>query len=143
MQRYIYIILVATVFSACSGRDTKKNMVETNMVQDAKMLTTVEVANPVHDFGEIAEGQVVEYSFRFTNTGSKPLVVSNVSASCGCTVPEKPEEPVKPGESGFIKVKFDSNRRPGETSKSITVIANTEPAFPTLTIKGIVKEKAQ
>jgi len=80
------------------------------------------------DMGKVKEGQVVEVSFRFKNTGTKPLVIMDVTASCGCTVPEKPEQPFAPGEEGVIKAKFDSKGRPGENRKHISVDANTNPS---------------
>jgi Protein of unknown function (DUF1573) len=105
--------------------------------------TTVEIIDSVYDFGKVAEGEIVEYSYRFKNSGTNPLVVSNVSASCGCTVPEKPEAPIKPGETGFIKVKFNSEGRAGAAHKSITVVSNASPAFPQLLLKGEVTPKAK
>lgn len=79
------------------------------------------------DMGKVKEGQVVEVSYRFKNSGTKPLVILDVTASCGCTVPEKPEQPFAPGEEGVIKAKFDSKGRPGENRKHISVDANTNP----------------
>src|SRR5687768_13939501 len=71
-----------------------------------------------HNSGNVTEGEVVEYSFKFTNTGEKDLLINKAEASCGCTVPEWPKEPVKPGESGYMKVKFGSKGRPeGYTEK--------------------------
>jgi hypothetical protein len=105
--------------------------------------TTVQIIDSVFDFGKVAEGEIVEFSYRFKNTGSQPLVVSNASASCGCTVPEKPEAPIKPGETGFIKVKFNSEGRVGVAHKTVTVQSNAAPAFPELLLKGevIAKQK--
>ena len=71
---------------------------------------------------------MVEVSYRFKNAGDKNLVIANVSASCGCTVPEKPEKPFAPGEEGVIKAKFNSKgRSKGETRKDVFVTANTKP----------------
>ena len=138
---YIITVVVAALLFSCSGRDKTNTRVETNMLQDSLATTTVMLIDSIHDFGTVTEGEMVEFSFRFKNSGKKPLIVSNVNASCGCTVPEKPEEPVMPGEMGYIKVKFNSDRRPGQTSKSVNVVANTVPAFPDLLLKGIVLEK--
>ncbi len=113
----------------------------TNVQAMPAQTTTVQIIDSVHDFGEVAEGEIVEFNFRFKNTGTAPLVVTNVSASCGCTVPEKPEQPIRPGETGFIKAKFDSDKRPGETMKTVTVTSNTSPAFPELILKGKVLPK--
>jgi hypothetical protein len=105
--------------------------------------TTVEVIDTLYNFGTVAEGSIVEFSFRFKNTGTNPLVISNASASCGCTVPEKPEAPVKPGEIGVIKVKFDSNGRAGSAYKTVTVLSNAAPGFPELVLKGEVTAKTK
>lgn len=103
--------------------------------------TTVQIIDSVFDFGKVAEGEVVEFSYRFKNTGSNPLIVSEAKASCGCTVPEKPEAPVMPGETGFIKAKFNSEGRAGMAHKTVTVSSNASPAFPELLLKGEVIAK--
>ena len=105
--------------------------------------TTVQMIDSSYNFGKVAEGEVVEYNYRFKNSGSKPLVVTNVSASCGCTIPVKPEQPIKPGETGFIKVKFNSDHRVGNAHKTVTVSSNAEPAFPELLLTGEVTEKKE
>lgn len=106
--------------------------------EDIKNPTTVEMIDSVFNFGTAKEGEIVEFSYRFKNTGSNPLVVANVSASCGCTVADKPEAPVRPGDIGYIKVKFNSDKRPGEAHKTISVLSNAKPGFPELTLKGTV-----
>ena len=93
----------------------------------------------VHDFGEIVEGEKVSYSFKFTNTGKSDLIVSNASASCGCTVPHYPTDPIAPGEEGTIDVVFDSKNRPGKVDKKVTIIANTVPNTKVIKITGRVK----
>ena len=81
------------------------------------------------------EGDNLNVSFRFKNTGSKPLVISNVTASCGCTVPEVPKKPYAPGKTGVIKASFNSAGKPNMQSKQVTVYANTNPAMNTLTFR--------
>lgn len=105
--------------------------------------TTVQIIDTIYNFGTVAEGGIVEFSFRFKNTGTNPLIISNASASCGCTVPEKPEAPIKTGEIGVIKVKFDSNGRAGSAYKTVTVLSNAVPGFPELALKGEVTPKAK
>jgi hypothetical protein len=109
--------------------------------EEIKNPTTVQLIDSVYDFGSVKEGEIVEYSYRFKNTGNQALVVSNVQASCGCTVADKPEAPVKPGEIGYIKVKFNSDHRPGEAHKTVTVTSNAVPSFPDLLLKGTVVGK--
>jgi hypothetical protein len=104
-------------------------------------LTTVQMIDSVHDFGKVMDGEIVEFSYRFKNVGDKPLVIEAASASCGCTVPEKPDQPILPGEIGYIKVKFNSENRQGDALKTVQVTANTNPAFPQLVMKGQVLPK--
>lgn len=87
------------------------------------------------DFGDIKQGDKVEHTFEFTNTGETDLLISTARASCGCTVPEFTEEAVKPGKSGKIKVTFNSAGKKGPTTKTITVVCNTANENEILTIK--------
>jgi len=89
--------------------------------------TTMQWIDSAKNVGKITEGEKVEITFRFKNTGDKQLVIQNVVASCGCTVAEKPDQPVAPGDEGIIKAAFDSKGRLGTNHKTITVYANTVP----------------
>ncbi len=141
------IFLAATFCSMLAGCDVRKKDKQAKpfIKQEIKDPTTVQIIDSLYDFGKTSEGEIVQYSFRFKNTGDKPLVVSDVHASCGCTVPEKPEKPIMPGDIGFILVKFNTEHRPGEAHKSVTVSSNANPAFPELVLKGTVlgKEKKE
>lgn len=110
--------------------------------QEAK--TTKDSDAPVFKF----EKQVIDYGtvnlnsdgvreFNFTNVGKSPLVIKNIKSSCGCTVPTKPTEPIMPGKTGKISVKYATNR-PGGFSKSITIFSNASEKVKVLRIKGIV-----
>lgn len=77
----------------------------------------------VHDFGTMKQGGDASYEFKFKNTGTEPLVISNARGSCGCTVPQWPQEPIKPGASSTIKVTYDS-KRVGPINKSVTITSN-------------------
>ncbi|WP_416440606.1 DUF1573 domain-containing protein [Leeuwenhoekiella sp. A16] len=90
----------------------------------------------VIDYGEVAHGGDGVRSFKFTNTGNEPLIISRVYSTCGCTVPKKPEGPIAPGESGVIEVKYDTNRAAGPIRKTITVYSNASPEPYSLKIKG-------
>jgi Protein of unknown function (DUF1573) len=95
-----------------------------------------------HNFGTIKEGDVVEYTFKFKNTGEAPLIIQSAQPSCGCTVPEWSKEPVAPGQEGYIKAKFDSNGKPNVQNKTITVTANTYPKQTALSFTAMVTPKA-
>ena len=143
MFKYLIIAASVLLFIGCDVRNKKvveKNEPLTQQIE-IKDPTTVQIIDSSYNFGKVADGEIVEYNYRFKNTGTKPLIVTNVNASCGCTVPEKPEQPIKPGETGFIKVKFDSKNRVGNAHKTVTVSSNAEPAFPELLLTGEVTEK--
>ncbi len=90
------------------------------------------------DYGVIEKGSDGVRIFEFTNTGNAPLIISKVSSSCGCTIPKKPEEPILPGKTGEIQVKYDT-KRVGPIRKAITVISNADTPTKVLKIKGEVK----
>ena len=94
-----------------------------------------------HDFGTINEGDEVEYTYKFKNTGEVPLVIESAQGSCGCTVPEKPEKPIPVGEESVIKVKFNSNGKSGMQNKTVTIIANTWPKQTELRLTAMVTPK--
>lgn len=93
-----------------------------------------------HDFGTLKQGTECVTEFKFKNTGKEPLVISNAQPSCGCTVPQWPKEPIKPGESGVIKVKYDSNRV-GPFEKTITITSNAKSQQKIVKIKGKIEAK--
>jgi len=94
------------------------------------------------DYGEIVKGSDGVREFVFTNVGNEPLVVSQVKSSCGCTVPEKPDGPIAPGEKGIIKVKYDT-KRVGPIRKTITVYSNADEPIKALKIKGkVISDKS-
>ncbi|MCB0403078.1 MAG: DUF1573 domain-containing protein [Flavobacteriales bacterium] len=89
----------------------------------------------VVDYGTIEQGADGVREFKFTNTGKEPLIISNARGSCGCTVPTWPKEPIKPGESSVIKVKYDTKRL-GAINKSVTITSNASEATKVVRIKG-------
>jgi hypothetical protein len=91
-----------------------------------------------YDFGTVQEGDIVNYTFKFTNTGSAPLLISKATATCGCTVPQWPKEPVGIGETGEIQVKFNTKNRRNMQTKYVNINANTKPAVTRLKISGNV-----
>jgi len=130
-----YLLILGTlVFASCQGSDSsakisnKQNDSLVNAaMNDSSNYTTVEWIDSTNtDLGKIAEGSVVEVSWRFKNSGNKPLIIQDVTPGCGCTVAERPEGPVAPGAEDRIKARFDSKNQSKTFSKSITVVANTK-----------------
>lgn len=134
--------------SACKKESAADKITDADMevVAAAKALEgkfpIVKLDKEVHDFGTINEGDKVETEFMVTNGGEVDLIISDAKGSCGCTVPEPPKEPIKPGASAPIKVTFDSNGKPGEQKKTVTLTTNTEKGYETFEIKANVTPKA-
>ncbi len=140
--------IFAMTFVSCKDDATKKvkeENVEIAADRDAKNTSfpVMAFAETEHDFGTINEGDVVEHKFTFTNTGKAPLVIVNAKGSCGCTVPQWTQEPVPPGGSGEMLVKFNSNGKPNQQTKQVTITANTEAGKEILKIKALVTPKAK
>lgn len=147
--QWICSFLMLVIISSCSDNNTHHaNGISTDIVNNPKTVSTeiknedafpqIEFEAENHNFGNITEGEKVEYSFKFKNTGAAGLVISSAKASCGCTVPIWPKEPISPGGEGIIKVSFNSEGRPGKVNKKVTVISNTNPNTKILTIEGQV-----
>ncbi len=102
--------------------------------------TTLSYDRLKHDFGKVKADSDNLTSFKVTNTGDNPLIISDVKASCGCTTPKKPEKPILPGESDIIEVNFHPNPGQGEVTKTVTVTANTDPRISELEIKASVQD---
>lgn len=108
--------------------------------EKAANLTSLEFDKVLHDFGDVEAEVENVTSFMVKNTGNKPLIISDVSATCGCTTPKKPEAPIAPGESDEIVVTFKS--KPGqknEIKKTVTVTANTMEKVHKVDIRAFVK----
>lgn len=111
--------------SGSTGQDAA-SAIQATPVPIEQSLTTIAWNETSKNLGKVTEGQQIEVVFKFVNSGSKPLIIQNVSASCGCTVPERPNEPIMPGKEGYIKGVFNSKGFPGVNHKTIFVDANTE-----------------
>jgi hypothetical protein len=103
-------------------------------------LADIKLDKMVHDYGNIMQGDNGECTFKFKNTGKEPLIITMCQGSCGCTVPQCPKDPILPGKSGEIKVKYDSNRV-GPISKSVTITSNAKSGPQTIMIKGNIAAK--
>jgi hypothetical protein len=101
-------------------------------------------AADTHDFGTIPEGPVAEYKFDFTNVGKEPLIIQNASASCGCTTPEWPKEPILPGKKGVLTVRYNTQGRVGPFRKDVYIQSNavSDKARYEIHITGTVKAAA-
>lgn len=101
--------------------------------------TSLKFDKTLHDFGNIKQGDQVECVFKITNTGNEPLVIENAQGSCGCTVPDYPKDPITPGDTREVRVKFNSSGKKDKQSKTVTITANTDPAQTILTVQSFVQ----
>lgn len=137
-MKYLLIVFAGLTLASCGTSDKQGDSLVANKANnhtepaisagssaDSANLTTIEWLDPVQqELGSITKGQVVEISWKFKNTGSKPLTIESVQAGCGCTTPEPPKEPIAPGEEGVIRAKFNSESFSGHVTKDVTVAAN-------------------
>lgn len=103
----------------------------------------MEFEEEIFDFGTIAQGEKVNFVYKFTNTGDADLIISSAKGSCGCTVPDWPKQPIAPGEVSEIKVVFNSDGKSGNQHKDVSINANTQPALNKIAFKGIVEVPAE
>lgn len=149
MKKVVLLLSVISLVVLTSCGNKKNRGVNSDLVhntntangQSGGKLAKIEFQELEYNFGEIIQGQVVEHVFKFKNSGDNDLFIQDAKGSCGCTVPEYPKTPIKPGASGEIKVKFDSTNKSAHQEKTVTIIANTEPNVTTLKIKGEVVVK--
>ncbi len=145
MKRLIVLSALVVLLASCGNNDKKVATTDATTTStgaaDAENLTTVQWLDSVQNFGKVVDGEKVIITFHFKNTGTKPLIISNVQASCGCTVPSKPEEPIAPGAEGKITAEFNSEGRVGKATKNLTVQANIKEGIANLLFEGDVLPK--
>lgn len=136
MKRGIIIVFICLItFVACKQSD--KDSIKADVIENT---ATIKFDNDVLDFHTLNAGEKVSGSFKFKNTGRTDLVISDVSANCGCTVADYPRSAIKPGEEGLITVTYDSKGSSGmRIQKNVTVLSNTNPSKTVLTIIADVR----
>lgn len=142
MKKLFLGILAVSMLMACHSKQSGSSLSASNSTTaTAADAPVMKFEKDTHDFGKINQGDKVTYDFKFTNTGKSPLIITDAVASCGCTKPEWPNTPVKPGEVGVIKVTFDSAGKQGLQDKQIVITANTKPAQNIVHLIGEVLTK--
>jgi hypothetical protein len=143
------------LLAACGGNENQSKPKDDNKLDAAlifnpntadsnatisKDVPTMDFVDTSHDFGKIYDGEVVLYSFEFKNNGTSPLLISNASGTCGCTVPDYPRNPIAPGESNKITVKFNSQGKVGIQNKRVDIFTNSAKGTHSLYVNTEVLE---
>jgi hypothetical protein len=142
----ISIVFLAVGLGGCNQQKDRRlasdvvNNPNTAEGRETKNVPEITFEKTIHDFGKLIQGEIVIYNFKFKNTGSADLLITDVISTCGCTVTEYPKEPIKPGQEKKLEVTFDSNNRRGFQSKMISVLTNAQPSTTILKIKAKVIE---
>jgi hypothetical protein len=141
--RYLCFALLFLI--SCENNRQQKiiaNLVQSplssNKNNDEVAMPEIELDHDFFDFGEMNQDELVSIDFKLKNIGNAPLLIRSAKASCGCTVPEWPREPVVVGDIANIKVTFNSGTRSGKQNKTVTLVTNAIPSIKVLTIKGVV-----
>ncbi|MCR5065062.1 MAG: DUF1573 domain-containing protein [Bacteroidales bacterium] len=138
-------IIMSMVLVSCHNGDKAidtdiiKNPNSAEGYNEGEKMPKIVFETDMHDFGQLMAGEVISYSFKFTNTGNADLVISGCDASCGCTVADYPRERIAPGKNGYITVSFKSQGMSGHQMKEIIVASNAQPARTRLTITATVR----
>jgi len=150
MKRTFIITALLAIFMTACNNDNPASKINDENVEKAKQkreemskFPVMEFETREIDFGTHHEGDILDTVFKFKNTGEVPLVISKVKTSCGCTTPYWPKKPIQPGETEEIKVRFNTNHKPGNQTKTITIHANTKNLTEQVRIKAynIPKDK--
>jgi hypothetical protein len=133
-MKYLFLFFIAGLLISCTGTDkpsSKEQATQDSLnkvaMADSNNYTTIQwLDSTSQDLGKIKEGSIVEISWKFKNTGDKPLIIAEARGTCGCTIADKPKEPVAPGQEGVIKARFNSQGQGPEAHKTVSVEANTK-----------------
>lgn len=151
MKKIVGILAVTLILGAtvsCGKTNAASKVKSENIEKAAKRDKDISLGAPViafnrdvHNFGTVEEGFIVETSFEVTNTGKSNLVITDAKATCGCTVPTWPKDPIAPGKTAEVSVKFNTSGKPNMQSKTVTLYTNTEKGLETVKVTGMVTPK--
>ncbi|GAA4200987.1 hypothetical protein GCM10022289_13640 [Pedobacter jeongneungensis] len=151
MKRTFILAIAALSFAACRNANNQTSETKSTVSVGNDTSKTAKVApadapvivfeRDIYDFGKIEQGEKVLHDFKLKNTGKTPLIVTNATATCGCTIPQKPGQPILPGKEGIVSVVFNSEGKMGMQDKVITITSNANPTVSTVHLVGEVLAK--
>lgn len=157
-MKFLFVLVLSLILYSCqsstdtdiekklAGKLSADLVTNPTSLEKQKSNSSLEIGHlsfrdTVHEFGRIHEGEVIEYEFSFTNTGKKHVLITKAEASCGCTIPTYPKEPIAPNESSIIKVQFNSSGKFGHNEKTIDITTNASPSVYVLKIIADIEKK--
>jgi hypothetical protein len=138
MKKYAILAFLVLFVSAAFAQEAKPQAPV--IKADGPVLT---LEKDTHDFGDIFQGDVVEHTFKFTNTGNQPLLITNIQTSCGCTTPTWPRDPIMPGGKGELKVGFNSAGKMNKQTKTLPIISNSATDVSVTFTTNVLDKKPQ
>lgn len=138
MKKYAILGILLLFVSAAFAQEAK---VEAPVIKADGPVLTLEKST--HEFGDIYQGDVVEHTFKFTNTGNQPLLITNIATSCGCTTPQWPRDPIMPGGKGELKVGFNSAGKMNKQTKVLPITSNSVTEVSITFTTNVLDKKPQ
>jgi len=147
--KYLSLVFINLILLSCQDNPTENQALTTDLINNPSSASGVssngnlpifQFEEEVFDFDSITQGEKISHSFKFRNIGKADLIITASNGSCGCTVAEYPKNPIAPGSEGKIDIVFNSEGKSGRQHKTVTVLANTNPASTVLTLTGGVIE---
>jgi len=125
MNKIVLIVIMVGMIS-CAEKKTAKRNDSNQEISKEGQLTQIEFDSDMHDFGHVKSGEILVYSFVFTNSGENDLVIDKAEADCGCIQTNLPKDPVPPGKDGLIEIEFNSAGMIGKQLKTIEILSNSK-----------------
>lgn len=142
-MKYLFaFIMVALLASGVVAQQTAEQNAAEKQETEVVDGPVMNLESMTVDYGEIEQGSDPLRTVAFTNTGTEPLLITNARGSCGCTVPTWPREPIPPGESAEIEIRYDTKRL-GAINKTVKLTVNDAQGTYVLRVKGNIKPKTE
>ncbi|MCY4418679.1 MAG: DUF1573 domain-containing protein [Cytophagales bacterium] len=139
---YLFFLLLWSFSSGSSDLIAQDSQTSLSAPASEERGAYIDLEETVFDFGTIQTGDIIKHDFPFKNTGNEALILFKISTTCGCTAPEWPRDPIPPGETGEISIRFDSKGKIGSQNKIVTVLSNALNESVILSLRGVVKDSS-